>query len=217
MAATNDPTRKRVLHILKTRGPKTVAELAQRLDLTAMGVRGHLAKLRDEGLVEFETESGEVGRPAQIWRLTPQALGSFPEGYSDLAVELIGDLGRTFGGDGLQRLIGVRTKRQIAAYRDALPGVHEPLPRRVQALARIRTGEGYMAETRRERDGSVLLIENHCPICAAAEACTLLCSAELELFQKALGSNVSVERSEHLLEGARRCVYRVTERRKSAK
>jgi predicted ArsR family transcriptional regulator len=36
----------------------------------------------------------------------------------------------------------------------------------------------------------VRLVENHCPICAAAKECVKLCQGELELFQKALGESV---------------------------
>ncbi|HMB67873.1 MAG TPA: MarR family transcriptional regulator, partial [bacterium] len=85
-----------------------------------------------------------------------------------------------------------------------------PLERRVAALARIRREEGYLAEWRRERGGSLLLVENHCPICAAARACAGLCRNELELFRTVLGPDVKVERIEYLLEGGRRCAYRVT-------
>jgi predicted ArsR family transcriptional regulator len=42
-----------------------------------------------------------------------------------------------------------------------------------------------MAEVKTQADGSCLLIENHCPICAAAEACQGFCRSELEVFQAA--------------------------------
>jgi predicted ArsR family transcriptional regulator len=80
---------------------------------------------------------------------------------------------------------------------------------RVRALARLRTMEGYMAQGKRQRDGSFLLIEDHCPICAAAQACQGFCRSELEVFEAALGADVSVTREEHLLSGGRRCVYRI--------
>lgn len=51
-----------------------------------------------------------------------------------------------------------------------------------------------MAESQTLEDGSFLLIENHCPICAAATACTGLCEQELTIFQSVLGENVKVER-----------------------
>jgi predicted ArsR family transcriptional regulator len=50
-------------------------------------------------------------------------------------------------------------------------------------------------------------VENHCPICAAAKQCQKFCRSELDLFQRVLGPDCSVGRVEHMLEGARRCVY----------
>lgn len=56
------------------------------------------------------------------------------------------------------------------------------------------------------RDGDAFLfIENHCPICAAAQACMGFCRSRLELFRQVLGEGVRVEREEHILLGARRC------------
>jgi predicted ArsR family transcriptional regulator len=55
----------------------------------------------------------------------------------------------------------------------------------------------------------VLLVENHCPICVAAKACQGFCRSELALFRETLGEKVSVERDEHIVAGARRCVYRI--------
>ena len=83
------------------------------------------------------------------------------------------------------------------------------LRQRVEALAAMRTDDGYMAEVQAQADGAFLLIEKHCPICAAAVACTGLCGKELEVFRAVLGPNVVIERTEHMVVGARRCAYRV--------
>jgi predicted ArsR family transcriptional regulator len=66
-----------------------------------------------------------------------------------------------------------------------------------------------MAEVQQTANEDFLLIENHCPICRAAQACTGLCDSELKVFRKALGKDTKVERIEHLLSGERRCVYRI--------
>ena len=79
---------------------------------------------------------------------------------------------------------------------------------RTRKLAKLRVEEGYMAESRPAPDGSLLLIENHCPVCAAARACQGLCRSELEIF-RALLPGASVERVDHILAGARRCAYRI--------
>ena len=76
--------------------------------------------------------------------------------------------------------------------------------------AALRAAEGYMAKWSREDDGTYLLVENHCPICAAAAACQGFCRAELALFRTALGECVTVERTDHILAGARRCAYRIS-------
>ncbi len=64
---------------------------------------------------------------------------------------------------------------------------------------------------RLEQDGEDwLLIEDHCPICAAAQTCQGFCRAELRIFQEVIGTQATVTREEHLLSNARRCVYRVS-------
>ena len=82
------------------------------------------------------------------------------------------------------------------------------LDAKVAELAAIRSEEGYMAEWQREEDGTITLIENNCPICAAAETCQDLCQNELRLFRQLLGP-VEIERQEHILAGQRRCLYRI--------
>ena len=213
MASGNQrDSRSHLLPLLNTRGPQTTAWLAGRLSLTAMGVRQHLAALREEGKVQFEEQRRGVGRPARLWSLTEAAQEEFPDGHADLAVDLLTSLREAFGAAGLERLVAARSTRQLALYRAQLPGLDQPLAQRVAALARRRREEGYMAEWSRRADGSFFLVENHCPICAAATLCQGLCGGELEVFQSLLGPEVEVERVEHILEGARRCAYRIAPR-----
>lgn len=197
--------RDRILYLLKTKGPQTASQLAKRLDVTSMAVRQHLAALGD--LVDHEDERRGVGRPRKLWRVTNQADDAFPDSHGELAVGMLAAMRAAFGEEGLERLVAERTRAQTRAYKARMPDA--PLDKRVAALTRIRKDEGYMAEWRRTRDGALLLVENHCPICAAAEFCQGLCAGELKLFRAVLGRGVKVERTEHILDGARRCVYRI--------
>jgi predicted ArsR family transcriptional regulator len=199
----------RLLYTLKSRGPLATSALARALGITVVGTRQHLAKLHAEGLVAFDDPAGEIGRPKRFWRLTAKGHARFPDTHGDLTVNLIGGIRELFGEAGLDRLIAARQKSAVAAYRSAL----EPcagLEERVRTVTRLRSEEGYMAEFEAESDGSFLLIENHCPICAAAKTCQGFCRSELELFRAAFGARTSVTRQEHLLSDGRRCVYRVT-------
>jgi predicted ArsR family transcriptional regulator len=215
MQRQSEPTeraRDRVLFQLKTKGPLTAAQLARRLKITPMAVRQHLASLEADGLVSFSDRRSGVGRPPRIWELEAGASNRFPDSHADLSVELLSSMREAFGEKGIDRLLAVRAKHQLDSYRERLPDADATLGKRVTALAKIRREEGYMAEVSRRKDGSFLLVENHCPICAAASICQGLCRDELDVFRKTLGDDVTVEREEHALAGARRCAYRITPR-----
>ena len=197
-----------MLNLLKNRGPQTAGDLGAALEVTGEAARQQLERLATEGLVQATSQACGVGRPSKLWNITPQGNARFPDMHAALTVDLMTAMKRAFGAGGLDRLLAMRTKQQIAAYRERLHG-HSVLHRRLQALAEIRTQEGYMAEVLEQENGIFLLIENHCPICVAATACIGLCGAELEVFQKVLGKEVQIERTEHIVSGARRCAYRI--------
>ncbi len=210
-----DNSRERILHLLKTKGPQTAAQLAKRLKVTPMAVRQHLYALTDAELTAYADERRKVGRPARVWRVTDAAAGHFPDSHGELAVGMLAALKAAFGKRGMDRLIAERTRAQVTAYSARIPK-RAALGKRVAALAAIRREEGYMAEWSRDGDRGFLLLENNCPICAAAAACQGLCAGELELFQTVLGPNVTVDRTEYILTGDRRCAYRITPRRARA-
>ena len=201
----------RILYALKSRGHLGSGALAHAVGITEVGVRQHLAKLHGDGLAAFDDQTGEIGRPKRIWRLTEKGHGRFPDTHADLTVSLIDGIRSVFGEAGLDRLIAARQDAMLASYRQALTPC-AALSECVVVLARLRTAEGYMAESEVQADGSFLLIENHCPICAAAKTCQGFCRSELELFQAACGTDISVTRQEHLLSDGRRCVYRIARR-----
>jgi len=202
-------TRRAIVKLLKTDGPLGSAQLAKRLGLTAMAVRQHLYALQSEKLVTAEERPVPVGRPAKFWHLTREADRLFPEAYAELNVALINALKDTFGDEGLDRVLVSRSARQQSNYAKRIRPA-DPLEKKLSELARVRTEEGYMAEVKSEDGGSYLLVENHCPICAAANACQGFCATELDLFRSVLGPSVEVERVEHIVSGDRRCAYRVT-------
>jgi predicted ArsR family transcriptional regulator len=202
-------TRRAIIKILKTQGPLDSAQIANQLKLTAMAVRQHLYALQNEGHVEHEERPVPIGRPAKHWQLTRAADQFFPEAYAELNVALIDALRDTFGEEGLEKVLVSRCAQQRKDYAKRIKPT-DSLDKKLKELARVRTEEGYMAEVRREKNGSYLLVENHCPICAAANACQGFCSTELDLFRSVLGPGVDVEREEHIVSGDRRCAYRVT-------
>ena len=201
-------TRRRILDALKWHGGQSAGQMAESMGLTAMAVRQHLYALAEEGLVQSTEVPGAVGRPSKIWELTDGAEAFFPQGYADLTAGLLVAMRDALGQDGVDKVVETRLKQQTASYSSEMVNA-DTLANRLQTLVKIRTAEGYMAALE-EDDQGYLFVENHCPICAAAKACTGLCAAELTLFKAVLGPDVSIERTDHILAGARRCAYRIT-------
>ncbi|GAB5467065.1 MAG: transcriptional regulator [Rhodospirillales bacterium] len=202
-----------ILIAIKRGGPMTTDALRRHLDISPQGMRQRLALLAEDGLVQQVSTAQDkgraaVGRPAISWSLTAAGHSRFPDGHADLTAELIGDLRDLFGTEGLERLIAQREATQAERYRQALADSRN-LQERLERLTALRSAEGYMAELTEEPDGSFLLSEHHCPICAAATACLGFCRAELELFVGLLAPEAEVQRCQHLLSGDQRCVYRV--------
>jgi predicted ArsR family transcriptional regulator len=219
-AASVSGAKRRLLERLKRVDAATAAELAADFGLTATAVRQHLEDLGRTGLVEaVSAPPAGRGRPAQLWKLTPLAASLFPDRHADLTVSLLESIRETLGERGIDAVVAARTKAQMAAYRTVLPDpATSPVADRVEALARVRSVEGYMAEAvEDDEDGSFVLIEHHCPICEAADSCQSLCRGELELFRTVLGSDVSVERTQHQLSGDLRCAYRITRTREPSR
>ncbi len=203
------PANDSLLFQLKTMGPVQADALARRLGVSPQAVRQQMDRLLESGLVGYEDRAAGPGRPKRFWSLTEQGQTRFPDSHAQLTVGLIDAMRAEFGEDGLDRLITRRERDMVRSYTAALAA--EPdLERKIAVLAALRAMEGYMARYEAASEGGFLLIEDHCPICAAAKACQGFCRSELALFEAALGTDCRVERVDHLLAGARRCAYRIT-------
>lgn len=209
VAADLSGAKRRIIERLKRADTATAPELAAEFGLTDTAIRQHMEALEAAKLVERAVvASNGRGRPPTHWRLAAAASVLFADRHADLTVELLASIRSALGEEALDAVVRTRAERQLANYRGALKGA-TTVTEKVQRLARLRNAEGYLAEAI-EADDHVELVEHHCPIRDAADSCSGLCNAELDLFQKALGPTVVVAREQHLLDGGQRCAYRIT-------
>ncbi len=205
---TGSATREAIVNLLKTQGPSDPGSIAARLGISPMAVRQHLYSLRLLKLVTYKQESRPTGRPAKVWRLLRAADRCFPDRHAGLSVSLIEAARSAFGPKQFGRLLARLEERERQALA-RLMQANASLKKKISVLARIRSSQGYLAEVKEREEGVFLLIENHCPVLTAAMACSGLCEAEQGAFQKVLGPACRIERTEHAVEGSRRCVYRI--------
>jgi predicted ArsR family transcriptional regulator len=186
--------------------------------------------------VKFEDRPAGKGRPARWWSLSGAGHARFPDRHSDVVTQLLTQVQAQFGEDAIDKLIAARESSMLQQYRLVLVERGERanvannraenrpesrpesrpdnradmLAEKLAALAAMRTQEGYMAELVPAADGvGWELIEHHCSICAAANQCQAFCRSELSLFSQ-LVPEVDWQRTEHLMNAGRRCIYRIT-------
>lgn len=205
----DDKTSIKILEILKWGGPASQEALAKELGLSTMAVSKHLTNYLQQGLVSYVEKKQERGRPIKFWSPTREADRFFPDTHNRLAQSLITITKEALGEDALEKLLGVHTAKKVEQYREELDQV-VGIKERVKKLAHIRNQEGYLAEFQ-EEDQTYILIENHCPICDVAKHCGDLCNSELKVMEQVLGPNIKIERTEHIQNDDRRCLYRIQE------
>ncbi|WP_410881281.1 helix-turn-helix transcriptional regulator [Myroides sp. DW712] len=197
-----------ILKFIRLTSEITAAALAEELSLTKEGARQNLLKLVEEGLIISTSKREGVGRPITYYTLSEKGIARLPDAHAEVTVELLHSVKTLLGENALDLLIGEREKKVYARYEKRLASAVS-LEQKLDLLTQIRTEEGYMAHWE-EKEGVYFLIENHCPICAAATACQGFCRAELRNFSSLLGTDYQVKRIAHLLVEGQRCVYKIT-------
>jgi predicted ArsR family transcriptional regulator len=203
------PDNEKALWILKKKGPQPVSAIADEMDVTTEGARFHLIKLEKEGLVESRSVAEGRGRPKQIWSITDIGNSRFPDTHAELTASLLTTMRETLGNNAIEKVIKGHENKLLTRYESKIDEDAD-LETRIAKLAEIRTAEGYMAEYIKD-DNGYILIENHCPICVAARACEGFCKSEMNIFQSVLGEEITIERTQHIVKGDRRCAYKIRE------
>ena len=179
--------------------------MAADLGITASAVRQHLAGLVDLGLVAHRQIKQGPGRPKHRYHLTEVAEALFPKTYSELTNEVLGIV-ETEDPALLQTVFDRRRDRRVERARARLQERGGGFEDQVDELTRILDEDGYLAEWRCLDDGGYAITEHNCAVLGVASTYGQACSSELE-FLRAVLSDATVERTEHLLSGQHRCAY----------
>ncbi|HEX2488652.1 MAG TPA: DeoR family transcriptional regulator [Blastocatellia bacterium] len=198
-------SRSAIIDLLKVNGAMSVERLAVELEVSKVCVRRHLSLLESDGLVTFEEERHDRGRPRFIYRLTEKAARLFPQIYDEFAKEALAQVRSNFGDDALRRVLRSRADELIAQFEEKLSGRN--FEERVKSLTGEINAKGYLADTRRMRDGSYRLRQRNCPIESVAVAYPQVCEEELRVYREVLGCEVVCEC--RIADGAKKCDFRI--------
>jgi predicted ArsR family transcriptional regulator len=199
-------TRRQILVLLRTQGPLTAQQLAEKLEITSMGVRRHLTTLERDGLVEVESRRQAAGRPTFLYRLSEAGFDTFPKSYDLLATQVLDVVRATQGDNRVSEIFQGRMAQLYEQFAPRMAGKN--LGERVNELAKIQEDAGYMARWEKVK-GGYLLKEQNCAIYRVACRFQDACHFEIELFRRLLDADL--ERVEHQVKGDLACTYFIPE------
>jgi len=196
-----------ILLFLKVRGDASLAELAERMEVTKQGALRHVEGLEARGLIErvpaTQAHDGP-GRPEHHYRLTPAAADLFPHAHRQLAAELVDFM----ESDQLDRFFKARADRLEREYSARLAGLD--FEARVRELARMASEAGHMTEVVEMPGGKLALKHCNCPIQDVAAKAGHPCRHEQDMYDRLLGAEV--ERTAWLAGSDNNCTYEINPR-----
>lgn len=155
--ALAQPTRRRLFALLGgLGGSATTEELAERLALHPNGVRVHLQRMLDAGLVVRRRVPGPRGRPRDRWAVSPGAGpgGDPPQAYGLLARWLARTIPATPGRLRQVEATGREVGRELAPAPDAAP---------VQAIGDLLSALGFAPRLELGPGGALSCRLGNCP------------------------------------------------------
>jgi predicted ArsR family transcriptional regulator len=164
---------------------RTTSDLARELGISANGVRGHLARLEEEGLVAHRVVARGVGKPAHEYHLTGEGSLRISRAYLPLLSGLLSAMSgweSPEDEDGLLREAG----RTLARQRSRPEGA---LRERVDAGIGLLEELGGICEVSEEKDA--LWIQGACcPLRALVPDHPLACRAIETMLEEYIGAPV---------------------------
>lgn len=201
-AFDDNPTRHKIVMLLKKSEHMTVAALSVETGVTPMAVRQHLMSLEKKGIISYQSRKYGIGRPVFLYRLTDKAASFFPNAYEKFILDTLMTIREHEGPDKLNELFRLRNETLIAEKRSQMS--NGSLFEKVRSLAELMDNDGHMVDIEDSAE-SFSIRQYNCLLKGVAASFPLTCLYELEFYRALLGSDVT--RSQHMLDGHTSCTY----------
>jgi predicted ArsR family transcriptional regulator len=183
-SAFGDPTRREIYLFARGRARGvTASEVAEQFQLHPNVARHHMDKLAAGGYLEVHVErsvNGGAGRPSKRYRAPDKEALDFPVRRDDLLITL---LGRALAllpkgvAEDMAEQVGEEYGRALAAQMSPAEGVRSRRAA-MQAVADAFTAHGFAAHAEARRNGSLAIINEHCPFGATAHEHPVICAVD---------------------------------------
>jgi predicted ArsR family transcriptional regulator len=196
-------TRDQMRELLAMRGGATAAEIAADLGLNQANIRRHLEVMRAEGLVDVTIRRQDVGRPANVYRLTERA-EEMSAHYPRLVNRLVRQLASRPDAEPLLAQVFDGVARDVAVSHGPMV-TGATIEQRVAETSVALKDEGIVDHWRKDDEGIFHLLNTTCPYKRAAEASDAPCHADHKVVETLIGA--PVEQVTRIVDGHHACEY----------
>ncbi|AMX82904.1 transcriptional regulator [Geobacillus subterraneus] len=217
----SDPTRFHIYeYMAKIHREVSVQEIAEKFHIHPNVARLHLTKLEDVRMVVSDTQkTGKGGRPSRLYRLSDEVVGLyFPfRDYKLLAQIAIQTMAK-LGPAGLEALreTGKQFGYELVASRLPHNGSTGALTleEKIRIMEEAAEAAGFLPQFHYEEDEGMLYLDIfNCPFKEiAVQQPDTVCGmhhAFLEGMVEALFADANMAETENMMDGSRRCAYRI--------
>jgi predicted ArsR family transcriptional regulator len=180
-----------ILNSLKRTRGMSVNELVGRMKMSYMGIKQHCLTLQRDGYLDTWRRPQRMGRPEMVYRLTRRTHDLFPTDSNQFTLELLKSIQEIYGPNAPEKLLYNVFEKKTAALRAKVKG--ETVAERAKWLARVRDGEGCMAQFTASGEGGPHILECHSPIMNLLEQYPIIGRLEQDMFEAVLGTRIRRE------------------------
>jgi DeoR family transcriptional regulator, suf operon transcriptional repressor len=201
-------TRDLVLRTLLTQPRCTINELAEKVGISPISIRHHIASLEADGLIGCEDERHGVGRPRQVFFLTQTGVEQFPTRYVRLTIRLLEHLKETMPEAMINTLF---TQMAVDLAKDLSEGTETKnlsMEERLNLVKELLRREGFSIEWKQLDDG-YQIYEASCPYYYIGQNHPEVCAVDQILISTVLSMNA--EKVKCILNGDSNCTYLISD------
>ena len=193
-----------ILNSLKRTRGMSVNELVEKMRMSYMGIKQHCLTLQRDGYLDTWRRPQKMGRPEMVYRLTRRTHDLFPADSNQFTLELLKSIREIYGPNAPEKLLYNVFEKKTAALKAKAKG--ETVAERAKWLAKVRDGEGYMAQfLSAEKEGGAQILECHSPIMNLLERYPIVGRLEQDMFEAIL--RTAVRREDTRTSGLYECAF----------
>ena len=200
-------TRDLILKTLLSQPRCTINDLADKVGISPISVRHHIASLEAEGLIASEDERHGVGRPRQVFFLTETGIEQFPTRYVHLTIRLLKQLKETMPEAMINKLFTQMAEDLARDLADGTEMKNLSIQERLDLVKNLLRSEGFNIEWEQNEDG-YQIHEASCPFYYIGQNHPEVCTVDQILISKVL--SVPTEKVKCILNGDSSCTYVVS-------